>query len=133
VKQIRHLAVLALITAAAVTVVETVGATQTALRVIGRKSASGDFAIALAGGRAKKPTALYMRVLARPNQRVDANWTMVCGKGFGAGSKSGRFAYRTPVTRRLRMPMTRPDDCTVSGSAQLKRSGRVTVLLLTQP
>jgi len=74
-----------------------------------------------------------MRVLARPNQRVDANWVVICSKGFGAGSKSGKFAYRTPITQRLRMPMVRPDDCTVSGGAQLQRSGRVTVLLLKQP
>jgi hypothetical protein len=121
------------VAAAFLTAVETIGAGQTALRVIGRKSTSGDYAIALASGRARKPTALYMRVLARPNQRIDAAWTMVCSKGFGAGSKSGRFSASTPVTRRLRMPMTRPDDCTVSGSAQLRRSGRVTVLLLKQP
>jgi hypothetical protein len=114
-------------------VAETVGAAETALRVIGRKSASGDYAIALASGRAKKPTALYMRVITHPNQHVTANWTMVCSKGFGAGSKSGSFAHRTPVTRRMRMPMTRPDDCTVSGTAQLGRSGRIIVLLLKRP
>jgi hypothetical protein len=74
-----------------------------------------------------------MRVLARPNQGVEAEWTMVCSMGFGAGSKSGRFAGGTPVTRRLRMPMRSPSECTVSGSAQLRRSGRVTVLLLKQP
>jgi len=104
--------------------------TYAATRVIGRASASGDYAIALADGQATKPRAILIRVLARPNQSVSGNWTMVCSKGFGAGSKSGRFAARTPLTRRLRMPMSRPDDCSVSGSAQLKRSGRITVLLL---
>lgn len=123
----------AALTIVALTAAGTVGATQTALRVIGRKSASGDFAIALASGRANKPTALYLRALARPNQGVDANWTLVCSKGLGAGSKSGRFSARTPVTRRLRMPMARPNSCIVSGGAQLRRSGRVTVLLLKQP
>jgi hypothetical protein len=59
--------------------------------------------------------------------------TMVCSKGFGAGSKSGRFAGRTPITRRMAMPMRSPDDCNVSGSGQLSRSGRVTVLLFKQP
>jgi hypothetical protein len=129
---LRMLAVIASLTLALVAA-ETVGATQEALRVIGRKSASGDFAIALASGRASKPTAVYMRVLARPNQGVDANWTLVCSKGTGAGSKSGRFSARTPATRRLRMPMARPDSCIVSGGGQLRRSGRVTVVLLKQP
>jgi hypothetical protein len=107
-----------------------VASSYAANRVIGRASASGDYAIALASGQATKPGAILIRVLARPNQSVSGNWTMVCSKGFGAGSKSGRFTGRTPITRRLRMPTSRPDDCTVSGTAQLKRSGRVTVLLL---
>jgi hypothetical protein len=131
-KSLQLSAVLALLIAA-LTAAETIGAAQSALRVIGRKSASGDFAIALASGRATKPTALYMRVRARPNQRIDANWTVVCNKGLSAGSKSGRFAATTPVTRRLRLPMTRPSRCVVSGTAQLRHSGRVTVLLLAQP
>jgi len=50
----------------ALTAAGTVGAAQTALRVIGRKSASGDFAIALASGRTNKPTALYLRALGVP-------------------------------------------------------------------
>jgi hypothetical protein len=129
---VKRLAIAALLVMALATA-GTIGATQAALRVIARKSASGDFAVALASGRANKPTALYLRVLARPNQRVDANWTMVCSKGLGAGSKSGRFSAVTPETRRLRMPMTRPSSCIVSGGAQLRRSGRVTVLLLKQP
>jgi hypothetical protein len=129
---LRLLAVIASLTLALVAA-ETVGASQEALRVIGRKSASGDFAIAFASGRAAKPTAVYMRVLARPNQTVNANWTLVCSKGLGAGSKSGRFSARTPATRRLRMPMSRPNSCIVSGGAQLRLSGRVTVVLLKQP
>jgi hypothetical protein len=129
---IRPLAVVALL-AVALGFAKTIGAAPSALRVIGRKSASGDFAIALASGRATRPTALYMRILARPNQGVSAHWTVVCSKGLGAGSKSGSFSAPTPVTRRLRMPMSRPSRCFVSGSAQLRRSGRVTVLLLKQP
>jgi hypothetical protein len=131
-KSLRSVAVIAVLVTVGIAV-ETVGASEAALRVIGRKSASGDFAIALASGRANRPTALYLRVLGRPNQGVSANWTMVCSKGLGAGSKSGRFSVTTPVTRRLRMPMTRPSSCIVSGGAQLRRSGRVTVLLLKQP
>lgn len=100
-----------------------------ALKRIGRASASGDFAVALASGRATKPKGIVVTVAARPNQRVRGNWTMVCSKGFGAGSKSGNFSGTTPLTRAARMPMVRPDNCTVSATAQLVRSGRVVVSL----
>lgn len=101
-----------------------------ALRVIGRGSSSGDFATVIASGTAKRPSVLYARITSRPRQRVTGNWTMVCSKGFGAGSKSGSFAGRTPIQRRLRFPMTRPASCTVSAGGSLDRSGRITVTLL---
>jgi hypothetical protein len=100
------------------------------LRVIGKASASGDYAIAIASGNAKRPTAIYARVTSRPAQSVSAHWTLVCSKGFGAGSKSGSFKGRSAIQRRLRMPMTRPDNCTVSASGSLNRSGRIVVTLL---
>jgi hypothetical protein len=116
-------------TAMAVVIVGTAaGATQ--LRTIGKASASGDYAIALASGQAKRPAAIYARITSRPPQSVSGHWTMVCGKGFGAGSKSGSFKGRSPVQRRLRMPMSRPDNCTVSASGSLDRSGRIVVTLL---
>ncbi len=105
-------------------------AVTTAYRTIGRASSSGDYAIALASAQAKRPSQLLVRVLASPNQRISVNWTMVCSKGFGAGTKSGQFAGTTPILRALRFPMARPDDCTVSSTAQLKAGGRVTVILL---
>jgi hypothetical protein len=100
------------------------------LRVIGKASASGDYAIAIASGRAKRPAAIYARVTSRPLQTISGHWTVVCSKGFGAGSKSGSFKGRSPIQRRLRLPMARPDDCTVSTSGSLNRSGRVVVTLL---
>jgi hypothetical protein len=105
-------------------------ATEAALRKIASKAASGDYAVALASGTARRPRRLYVRVSAEPSQEVDGAWSMVCSRGFGAGSKSGSFSARTPVRRTLRKPMNRPDDCTVSASAQLSRSGRVRVTLL---
>jgi hypothetical protein len=105
-------------------------ASSTTSRVIGRSSASGDYAVTIASGTTKRPLAIKMRVLARPNQHVSVNWTLVCTKGFGAGSKSGSFSSGTPVTRAVRFPMRHPASCTVSAGAQLKRSGRVTVILI---
>jgi hypothetical protein len=93
------------------------------------KSASGDFAIALAGGTVKHPGRITVKVTASPRQRVSVTWNMVCGKGTSAGSKSGDFKARAPVIRALRQPMRNPDNCTVSASAQLDKGGRVTVAL----
>ena len=106
-------------------------ASSSGLRVFGRESASGDYAIAIATGGVKRPKQLFVRVLASPRQRVDGNWTMVCSKGLGAGSKTGRFRGRSPLTRAMRFPMRRPDDCSVSAAGALTSgSGRITVLLL---
>jgi hypothetical protein len=100
-------------------------------KVFASKSASGDFAIALAGGKANHPQRLAVRVRTKPAQRVSVSWTMVCSKGLGAGSKSGQFKAAAPLLRALKMPMRHPDDCIVSASAQLDRSGSVRVALLT--
>jgi hypothetical protein len=99
-------------------------------RVFKTGRASGDFATTVVAGSVRRPAQLGVRVLARPNQAVTANWSMVCSRGFSAGSKSGRFAGRTPITRVARFPMRRPSRCTLSASAQLARGGRLTVQLL---
>jgi hypothetical protein len=99
-------------------------------RVFKTARASGDFATTVVAGNVNRPAQLGVRVLARPNQAVTAHWTMVCSKGFSAGSKSGRFSGRTPITRAARFPMTRPSRCTLSAGAQLNRGGRLTVQLL---
>jgi len=98
-------------------------------RVIGRAASSGDYAVTLASGNAKKPKQIKVTVTSSPLQKVSGNWTMVCSKGFGAGSKSGSFSARAPVTRRLRFPMRAPDSCTVSASGHLSGSGRIVVVL----
>lgn len=98
-------------------------------RTIGRASASGDYAIALASGHVNHPRRMYVKVTSSPHQSVSVSWTMVCSRGFGAGSKSGQFTRRTTVRRKLKMPYRRPDDCTVSASAQLDNGGHVKVIL----
>jgi hypothetical protein len=100
---------------------------------IGRGSARGDYAVASAGATANDPSRLYMKVTARPRQRITASWSMTCGKGFGAGSKSGDFAGRTPEVRRMRMPMRNPDTCYIGSSAQLNDSGRIVIRLYKKP
>lgn len=85
--------------------------------------------MALASGSATNPSSLYVKVSATPRQNVSVYWSMVCSKGFGAGSKDGDFTARTTVKRKMRMPMRNPDDCTVSASGQLDGSGRIKVQL----
>lgn len=99
-------------------------------RVFKTARASGDFATTVAAGNVNRPAQLGVRVLARPNQAVTAHWTMICSKGVSAGSKSGRFSGRTPITRAARFPMSRPSRCIFSAGAQLARGGRLTVQLL---
>jgi len=82
----------------------------------------------VAGGNARRhPLIIRVHVAAIPNQRVSGAWTAVCSKGLGAGSKSGQVGGRTPVSRRIKLPYTHPDSCTVSADAQLARSGRLHV------
>jgi F420-0:gamma-glutamyl ligase len=96
---------------------------------IGSESASGDFAIAIASGTAKKPKAIYVAVIAKPRQQVSVNWTLVCSKGAGAGSKSGGYDTSSSTKRKLRLPMSNSDSCSVSASGSLARGGKITVRL----
>ncbi len=100
---------------------------------IARESARGDYAAVAASGTAHNPNKIYMKVTARPRQRITASWSMTCAKGFGTGSKSGDFAGRTPQVRRLRMPMRNPDDCYLGASAQLDDSGKIVIRLYKKP
>jgi hypothetical protein len=56
----------------------------------------------------------------------------VCAKGFGAGSKSGSFRGRGSRKKKLRLPMKRPDSCSVGASAQLSRGGKITIKLIAK-
>ena len=98
-------------------------------KLIGSKSATGDFAIALASGTARAPTAVYVAVIATPRQSVSVNWTLVCSKGAGAGSKSGAFTTSSSAKRKLKLSTTNPDSCSVSAGGQLARGGKIVVRL----
>lgn len=104
-------------------------ASASTFKQIGSKSASGDFATALASGTATNPNGIYVAVFAKPRQRVDVNWTMVCTRGTGAGSKSGDYKTTSSAKHKLRMPTAHPDSCTVSAGGSLARGGKITVKL----
>jgi hypothetical protein len=105
-------------------------ATATAERRIASKTASGKRANAVATGSADNPKALYASVTAKPRQKFTANWTVICTRGSDAGSKNGKFAAKAPYRKRLRLSVSRPENCTVIVNARLAKSGRVTVTLL---
>jgi hypothetical protein len=127
---LRRTCLVGLITLALVIITTTEAAAD--IRSIGRCRARGDFAICVASGSVDNPSRLWVKVRSTPNQSVDGSWTVVCSRGFGAGSRDGNFSGVTPLKRRIRMPYTNPDDCTLSGSAQLSDSGRLVVILLAR-
>lgn len=59
----------------------------------------------------------------QPPATVSVSWDTVCSQGFGAGSRSGSFNARTPVTRTIPHPYSRPHQCIVSAGAQLQAGG----------
>lgn len=97
------------------------------IRVIGRQSARGDFATASASGSINAPVKIEVQIIASPDQLVEVEWTMVCARGTGAGSRSGRFRDYSRMSRSIPFPTRNPDDCTVSAVASLSRTGAVTV------
>jgi hypothetical protein len=99
---------------------------------IGVQSASGDFAVAVASGTAKKPRTIHVQVRTRPAQGFDANWSVTCSRGTGAGSKSGRFSGSGSRAKRIRLPMRRANTCYVGASAQLDDSGRIVVSIYSR-
>lgn len=99
---------------------------------IGSASARGDYATAVASGTANHPKKILARVTARPHQRVNGSYTVVCSKGFGAGSKDGSLNGNAPLTKKLALPMRKPDSCTVGASAQLDDGGKVKVKLFAK-
>jgi hypothetical protein len=97
---------------------------------IGKASASGAHAVAIATGTAGHPGTLRVTVSAKPSQRVSVTWTIVCTKGGRAGTASGSAKGSSTLRRTLRKPMSRPDACTVSATGKLAGgSGRIRVSL----
>ncbi len=94
--------------------------------------ASGEYAIAQAGGTTHFPRSVYVVVHTSTPQEVHVSWTLVCseGSGISAGSKSGQFSATTPVRRRLELPSRENDSCVGSANSQLTSSGDVTISLV---
>ena len=99
-------------------------------RVIGRKTTSGGFADAAVSGSIAKPVLVRVRVTSTPVQFVQVTWKLRCTKGKSAATRQGQFRAQTPVTRRPLFPMTAPDRCSLSATAQLEQQGTLALTLL---
>jgi hypothetical protein len=113
----------------------TAAASVEALKVPGSKfgktgKASGEFAIAQASGSVNNPSKVFAKVTSKPSQRVSGAFSIVCSKGFGAGSKNGSINGVTPLARRIPFPMRRPNSCSVAANAQLQDGGGTVIVKL---
>ena len=104
-------------------------ATAASWDTIGKESARGNFATAVAGGDVNKPKALRVIVQARPNQRASGSYSVTCSRGGGAGSASGNLSGNAPFKDKMRMPYSNPDYCSAAASVQLDNGGRLKVKL----
>jgi hypothetical protein len=80
-------------------------------------------------GTVMQPISIHVHVTATPNQPVTVVWAMTCGKGAKTKSKHGTITRHTPLTRKLKLPMSHPDLCGVSAIGQLSGSGKIHVWL----
>lgn len=92
---------------------------------IGHCTATGQDAQCLTGGgNIGRPAAIWVNVHAKPNQKVDVFWDMVCSKGFSGSSRDGNFTAMTPIkSHRLPLPMKNPSSCLASASVSLHTFG----------
>jgi hypothetical protein len=94
-------------------------------RVLGRSTASGDFAAAAANGTARHPHQMAVRLSGRG---VSGFAAVACTKGFGVGSKSTN--YHGVGVHLLRLPMRGADTC--SATASVSGSGHIAVAILAR-
>jgi hypothetical protein len=113
---------------------------------IGGATKVGDLASATTNAKAVKPAAIYLQVTTSPIQPAESNYSVTCtrDRGNDVGQKSFSKDYKpaqTPFVRKLRLPLSDPDECIVIAQAalpinldqpELNPSGRVTVRLFAK-
>jgi hypothetical protein len=95
---------------------------------VGRASASGEHAVATALATTSRMPGFTARVTASPDQQVGGRWGVVCrlrSKDVVRGT--GHFAGRTPLTVDVPFRAASAKSCTITGTASLAGSGKVTV------
>jgi hypothetical protein len=87
----------------------------------GSCTARGQYATCVASGNASHPSGIYVHVNTGVNQRITVQWSVVCWKGTGAGSRSGQFTVYTPATHKISHPYYHPAGCSVASDAQIHK------------
>jgi hypothetical protein len=106
-------------------------ATPAAVHQIGHCRAHGMAAhcITHKPGSILEPVSIHVHMTATPNAPVTVFWSMTCAKGSKTKSKHGTISRHTPLTRKLKLPMSHPDLCGVAAEGQLKGTGKIHVWL----
>jgi hypothetical protein len=89
--------------------------------------AQGDFATCVASGNTLRPVKITVHVSTSPRLSVSVDWNLVCGKGTGAGGKSGKFHGQAPISKVVRHPYARPDNCTVAAGGSVNNTGHISI------
>jgi hypothetical protein len=84
--------------------------------VVARGMAKGSLAHVSLGASANDAARIELKITGSPNQRISADWSIYCNDSNfdDSGSRSGDFEATTPVTRRIPIPVSDPDECEVS-------------------
>ena len=100
--------------------------------IIGQGVATGKLTVAAASGTAIRPTAIELKVHAKPSVRSVANWSIHCRKGRRRKNAAGKTTLTTPFTKAVPLPLVRPDLCLVVASATLPAKTTLTVTILAR-
>ena len=103
-----------------------------AWHIIGQGVASGKFTIAAASGTAIRPTAIELKVHAKPSIRTAVSYSIQCRKGRRRKKAAGKAAGRTPLTKAVMLPMVHPGICLVVASATLASKTTLTITILAR-
>ena len=123
-------------TAASLTGLALAGASANPVKDIGHCTAQGSNASCdTSGGYAGHPAWVQVNVKANPNQKVDVYWDIFCNKGQSSSSNSGNFTARTPLHRKLLLPVKNPDNCDITADVSfhsLYGKGMINAWITTQ-
>ena len=102
-------------------------------KVVASKSDKGKYPSTLAHASLKDPGAIKMKITSDPEHTTHAAWTVACRKGRSADTSADRFTVKGGVTRSMNRPLTNPESCEVSASAQMVKRGTIKVQILEKP
>ncbi len=102
-------------------------------KVVASNSDKGKYPSTLAHASLKDPGAIKMKITPDPEQTTHAAWTVACRRGRSADTSADRFTVRRAVTRSMNRPLTNPDSCEASASAQMVKRGTIKVQILEKP